>query len=114
MVVEIANKIDASIEPRRVEETLVWLNIVIFKFLSRYIILWKGVLGINARLLVIRKEKTESKKAISDVGTVLSNKTSIQSTRKRKNNDDILSITLTVLTSVNESIETISIDIMPI
>jgi len=63
---------------------------------------------------VIRKEKTESKKAISDVGTVLSNKTSIQSTRKRKNNDDILSITLTVLTSVNESIETISIDIMPI
>ncbi len=77
MVVEIANKIAASIEPRRVEETLVWLNIVIFKFLSRYIILWKGVLGINARLLVIRKEKTESKKATSDVGTVSSNKTGI-------------------------------------
>ncbi len=68
----------------------------------------------NARLLAIRKEKTESKKAISNTRTVLSNKTSVQSTRKRKNNDNTLSITLTVLTSVNESIKTISVDIMPV
>ncbi len=68
----------------------------------------------NARLLAIRKEKTESKKAISDAGTVLSNKTSVQSTRKRKNNDDTSSVTLTVSTLVNESIETISTDIMPV
>ncbi len=114
MAVEIANKIVASIEPRRVEETLVWLNIAIFKFLLQYITLQKGVLGINARLLVIRKEKTESKKAISDTGMVLSNKTSVQSTRKRKNNDDISSVTLIVSTLVNESIETTSVDVMPV
>ncbi len=114
MAVEITNKITASIEPRRAEETLVQLNIVIFKFLSRYITLQKGVLGMNTRLLVIRKEKTESKKAISNVGTVLSNKTSVQSTRKHKNNDDTSSVTLTVSTSVNESIKTISVDVMPI
>ncbi len=114
MVVEITNKIAASIKPRRVEETLVQLNITIFKFLLQYITLWKGVLGINARLLVIRKEKTESKKAISNIGIVLSNKTSIQSTRKCKNNDDISSVTLIVLILVNKSIETISMDIIPI
>ncbi len=68
----------------------------------------------NARLLTIRKEKTKSKKATFDTGTVSSNKTSVQSTRKRKNNDNISSITLIVSTSVNESIETISVDIMPI
>jgi len=33
MTVEITNKIAASIEPRQAEETLVWLNIAIFKFL---------------------------------------------------------------------------------
>ncbi len=68
----------------------------------------------NTRLLVIRKEKIESKKAISNVRMVSSNKTSIQSTRKHKNNNDISSITLIVSTLVNESIETISIDIMPV
>ena len=114
MAVEIANKIVASIEPRRVEETLVWLNIAIFKFLLQYITLQKGALGINAGLLVIRKEKIESKKAVSDAGTVLSNKTSIQLTRKRKNNDNTLSVTLIVSTSVNESIKTISADVMPV
>ncbi len=114
MAAEIANKIAASIKPGRAEETLVWLNMAIFKFLSQYITLWKGVLGMNARLLMIRKEKTESKKAISDVGIVSSNKTSVQLTRKRKNNDDTSSVTLIVSTSVNESIKTISTDIMPV
>ncbi len=47
MVAEIANKIAASIEPRWAEETLVWLNMAIFKFSSQYITLWKGVLGMK-------------------------------------------------------------------